>query len=219
MAETTTTTTSSTTPPSHPTHAPHVTPDGHHPRYEREHAELEHEEEILAGYLAEFDSVDTILAAAEKVRDAGYRRWDTHSPFPIHGMDDAMGIRPTILPWLVAMGGVMGLLAGLALQVYTNAIDYKMFISGKPLVSLPAFIPVIFETTIAGAAFTAVFGMLVLNKLPMLYNPLFKSERFRRVTNDRFFLVIDATDPNFDERGTETLLRSLNPIALERFTD
>ncbi len=202
-----------------PRHHGDTTPDGHHPRYERELAELEHEEEVLAGYLAEFDSVDAILAAAEQVREAGYRRWDTHSPFPIHGMDDAMGIRPTILPWLVAMGGVAGLLAGLALQVYTNAIDYQMFVSGKPLVSLPAFIPVIFECTIAGAAFTAVFGMLVLNKLPMLYNPLFKSERFRRVTNDRFFVVIDATDPNFDEVETEKLLQSLNPIAIERFTD
>jgi len=213
MADTTTTTTP------HPTTPPHVTPGGHRPRYETTLPELEHEEEVLAGYLAEFDTVDAILAAAEKVRDAGYRRWDTHSPFPIHGMDDAMGIRPTILPWIVATGGVLGLLGGLALQIFTNSIDYPFFISGKPLVSLPAFIPVVFECTIAGAAFTAVFGMLVLNKLPMLYNPLFKSERFRRVTNDRFFLVIDATDPNFDERETEKLLRSLNPIALERFTD
>jgi hypothetical protein len=134
-------------------------------------------------------------------------------------MDDAMGIRPTILPWLVALGGVAGMIGGLALQVYTNAIDYHLFVSGKPLVSLPAFIPVIFESTIAGAALTAVFGMLVLNKLPMLYNPLFKSERFRRVTNDRFFVVIDATDPHFDEVETEKLLQSLNPIAIERFTD
>ena len=196
-----------------------TTPHGHQPRYEREHAELEHEEEVLAGYLAEFDSVDAILAAAEQVRDAGYRRWDTHSPFPIHGMDDAMGIRPTILPWLVAMGGVAGLIGGLALQVFTNAIDYKLFISGKPLVSLPAFVPVIFECTILVAAFTAVFAMLVLNKLPMLYNPLFKSERFRRVTNDRFFVVIDATDPLFDEKQTLTLLESLNPMAIERFED
>src|SRR5688572_31639947 len=100
----------------------------------------------------------------------------------------------------------MGLLGGLALQIYTNSIDYHMFISGKPLASLPAFIPVMFETTIAGAAFTAVFGMLILNKLPMLYNPLFKSERFRRVTNDRFFVVIDATDAHFDEVETEKLL-------------
>src|SRR5688572_13275761 len=107
-----------------PRHHGDVTPDGQHPRYEREHAELEHEEEVLAGYLAACETVDAVLAAAEKVREAGYRRWDTHSPFPIHGMDDAMGIRPTILPWLVAMGGVAGLLGGLALQIFTNSIDY-----------------------------------------------------------------------------------------------
>ena len=212
----TTTTHTQQTPPRH--HGD-VTPGGHHPRYETTLAEMEHEEEVLAGFLAEFDTVDGVLAAAEKVRDAGYRRWDVHTPFPIHGMDDAMGIRPTILPWLVAMGGVAGLIAGIGLQIYANAIEYPFFVSGKPLVSLPAFIPVVFECTIAGAAFTAVFGMLVLNKLPMLYNPLFKSERFRRVTNDRFFVAIDATDPNFDEAGTERLLRSLNPIHVERFTD
>jgi hypothetical protein len=216
MAETTATT--STTP--HPTQTPpRATPDGHRPRYETTLPELEHEEQILAGYLAEFENVDAILAAAEKVRDAGYRRWDVHSPFPIHGMDDAMGIRPTVLPWIVAIGGVMGLLGGLALQVFTNSIDYPFFISGKPLVSLPAFIPVIFECTILVASFTAAGAMLVLNKLPMLYNPLFKSERFRRVTNDRFFVVIDATDPLFDEKQTLALLNSLNPTAIERFED
>ena len=196
-----------------------TTPGGHRPRYESTLPEMEIEREVLAGYLAEFDSVEGILAAAEKVRDAGYRRWDTHTPFPVHGMDDAMGIRPTILPWLVLIGGVSGLLAGLVLQWYTMAWDYPMFISGKPLFSLPAFIPVIFECTIAGAAFTAVFGMLILNKLPMLYNPLFKSERFRRVTSDRFFVVIDATDRNFDEAETLKLLQSLNPVAVERFED
>ena len=204
------------------TATPTTTTAGHHqhkPRYETDHAELEIEAPVLAGYLAEFDSVDSILSAAEKVRDAGYRRWDVHSPFPIHGMDDAMGIHPTMLPWLVLGGGLTGMLGGLALQVFTNSIDYSFLISGKPYVSLPAFIPVIFECTIAGAAFTAVFGMLALNKLPMLYNPLFKSERFRRVTNDRFFVVVDATDANFDEDETLKLLESLGPVAVERFED
>jgi hypothetical protein len=194
-------------------------PAGHRPRYERSDAELEVEEPVLSGYLAEFADVDSVIRAAERVRDAGFRRWDVHSPFPIHGMDEAMGIRPTILPWLVAMGGVGGLLFGLVLQWFTMAYDYPYFISGKPLFSLPAFIPVMFECTIAGAAFTAVFGMIVLNKLPMLYNPVFKSERFRRVTNDRFFIVIDATDPRFDPRESEEFLRSLHPIAIERLED
>jgi hypothetical protein len=191
----------------------------HHPRYETTHAEFEAETPVLAGYLAEFEDVDSVMASAEKVRDAGFRRWDVHSPFPIHGIDEAMNIRPTILPWLVLAGGLAGLVGGLLLQWYTMAHDYKFFISGKPLFSLPAFIPVIFECTIAGAAFTAVFGMLLLNKLPTLYNPLFKSERFRRATSDRFFIVIDATDPKFDEAGTEQFLKSLNPTAIERFED
>jgi hypothetical protein len=174
---------------------------------------------VLAGYLAEFDNVDAVLAGATRVRDAGFRLWDVHSPFPIHGIDEAMHIRPTILPWLVAIGGLLGLVGGLLMQWWMNAKDYAYFVSGKPLFSLPAFIPVIFECTIAGAAFTAVFGMLILNRLPMLYNPLFKSERFRRVTNDRFFIVINATDPTFDEQKTMELLSSLNPIAIERLQD
>src|SRR4051812_1084499 len=100
----------------------------HHPRYEvGDHAELEHETAVLAGYLAEFTDVDSILAAAEKVRDAGYRLWDTHSPFPIHGMDDAMGIRPTILPWLVLGAGLFGLGGGLLMQWWMMAVDYKYF--------------------------------------------------------------------------------------------
>lgn len=191
----------------------------HKPRYESTQAELESEQEILAGYLAEFDNVDAVIAAAEKVRDSDYRLWDVHSPFPIHGIDDAMGIRPTILPWLVLGGGLAGLVAGLVLQVWTMGIDYPYLISGKPLISMPAFIPVIFETTIAGAAFTAVFGMLLLNKLPLHYNPLLKSDRFRRVTNDRFFIVIDATDPAFDEVKTREFLNTLNPIAVESYED
>lgn len=187
------------------------------PRYER--AEFEVERPVLAGYLAEFDDVGEVIDAAEKVRDAGYRRWDVHSPFPIHGIDEAMDIRPTILPWLVLAGGLVGLGGGLLMQWWMMAHDYPYMISGKPYFSLPAFIPVIFECTILCAAFTAVFGMLLLNKLPTHYNPILKSERFRRVTNDRFFISIDATDPKFDETQTMELLKSLEPIGIERYED
>ena len=189
------------------------------PRYESAQAEHEHEQPVLAGYLAEFDSVDAVMSAAEKVRDAGYRKWDVHSPFPIHGIDDAMNIRPSILPWIVLTGGLFGLGGGLLMQWYMMAHDYKYMISGKPYFSLPAFVPVIFECTILCAAFAAVFGMLLLNKLPMHYNPMFKSERFRRATDDRFFIAIDATDPNFDATRTRELLESLKPLALEAFED
>jgi hypothetical protein len=172
-------------------------------------------EPALAGLLGEFQDVDSVIHAAEHVRDAGFERWDVHTPFPVHGMDAAMGIRPTILPWLVLAGGLTGLVSGLALQWFTNAFDYKFMISGKPFISLPTWIPVCFELTILLAALTAVFGMLLLNGLPHLYNPLFKSRRFRRATNDRFFVVIDASDPKFDREETEKMLTQLGATAVE----
>jgi len=173
----------------------------------------------VAGMLAEFHDVDSVFTAAEKVREAGYTVWDVHSPFPIHGIDDAIGIKPTILPWMVLGMGVFGMVGGLVMQCWMNGIDYQYLISGKPFFSIPAFIPVTFECTILCAAYTAVFGMFLLNKLPCLYNPLFKVERFRRATQDRFFIVIDAKDPKFDEDKTETFLNTLKPAAIETYDD
>jgi hypothetical protein len=165
--------------------------------------------------MGEFHDVDSVIHAARHIRDAGFDRWDVHTPFPVHGMDQAMGIRRTILPWLVLCAGLTGLVGGLALQWYANAFDYPTFISGKPLISLPAWIPVTFEFTILLSALTAVFGMLGLNGLPHLYNPLFKSRRFRRVTNDRFFIVIDAADPKFDREQTDKMLIDLGATVVE----
>ena len=173
----------------------------------------------LIGLLAEYPNVDQILKAARAVRRAGFSRWDVHSPFPIHGIDYAMGVKPTILPWLVLGGGLFGLTGGLVLQWWCNAYDCPFLISGKPLWSLPANIPVIFELTVLCSALTTVFGMLGLNKLPQLYNPLFRSDRFRRVTTDRFFVVIDATDPKFDEAATTKLLQDAGAAAVERVMD
>src|SRR5690349_15140263 len=146
------------------------------------HAEVDLQEKVpveqpeLVGLLAEYTDVDAVVNAARSVRRAGFLRWDVHSPFPIHGIDYAMGIKPTILPWLVLTGGLTGLFGGLLLQWYVNAYDYQFLISGKPIWSLPANIPVIFEMTILFSALTAVFGMIGLNRLPQLYNPLLKSE-------------------------------------------
>ena len=173
----------------------------------------------LVGLMAEFETVDAVVEAAGKVRRAGFQRWDVHSPFPIHGIDPVMGIRPTILPWIVLGGGLTGLVGGLVLQWYCNAYDYPVLISGKPFWSLPANIPIIFECTVLLSAITAVFGMFGLNNLPMLYNPLFKSERFRRVTDDRFFIVIDASDKRFDEAETTQLLTEAGAVAIERVED
>jgi Protein of unknown function (DUF3341) len=173
----------------------------------------------LVGVLAEYKDVDAIMTAAQGVRNAGFTRWDVHSPFPIHGIDAVMGIKPTILPWLVLGGGLSGLTGGLVLQWYCNAYDYAFMISGKPFWSLPANIPIIFECTVLLSALTAVFGMLALNQLPMHYNPLLKSDRFRRATSDRFFVVIDASDPKFEEAETTGLLQRLGAMAIERVED
>ena len=162
------------------------------------------------GFLVEFDNVDDLIHGAEAVRDAGYTRWDAHTPFVVHGLDRAMGIKPTILPILVFFGGAAGLAGGIGLQWWTNAVNYPFLISGKPLFSLPANIPVAFETTILIAALTALVGMLGLNRLPQLYHPLFSSSRFRKATDDRFFISIEATDPIFDAEVTRELLEGLD---------
>jgi Protein of unknown function (DUF3341) len=173
----------------------------------------------LTGLLAEFEDVSSVVTAAQKTRADGYKVWDVHSPFPIHGIDAVIGIRPTILPWLVLCGGLTGLCTGLALQWFCNAYDYPLLVSGKPLFSLPANIPVIFECTVLFSALTTVFGMFGLNRLPLHYNPLFKSARFRRVTNDKFFIWIDETDSRFDETRTEEFLKSVGATAVERIED
>ena len=162
------------------------------------------------GFLVEFDNVDDLIHGAEAVRDAGYTRWDAHTPFVVHGLDRAMGIKPTILPILVFFGGAAGLAGGIGLQWWTNAVNYPFLISGKPLFSLPANIPVAFETTTLIAALTALVGMLGLNRLPQLYHPLFSSSRFRKATDDRFFISIEATDPIFDAEVTRELLEGLD---------
>ena len=178
----------------------------------------------LYGLMAEFAGVDELLRAAKAVRDAGYTRWDVHSPFPVHGMDAAMGLRATKLPLIVFIMGVSGTLGGLFLVWWTNATDfavphalrgYQYIISGKPIFSLPANIPVIFETTVLLAALGAVFGMLLMNGLRRLYHPLLARERFRRVTNDRFFISIEAADPLFDQAATAGMLLGLKAAHVE----
>jgi hypothetical protein len=171
------------------------------------------------GYLARFDLVDDFLAAATQVRDAGYTRWDAHSPFVIHGLDAAMGVKKTVLPYIVFLAGLTGAAAGILLQWWTNAVDYPFLISGKPLFSLPANIPVAFETTILFAAISALLGMLVLNRLPQLYHPLFTNRSFKRATDDRFFISIEAADPLFDPLATRALLESISGWPIEEIED
>ena len=169
----------------------------------------------VVGLVAEFDSPDALLAAAARVRDAGYSKADAYSPFPGHGIDEVLGIRTTGLPWLVLLAGVGGGLAGLVGAWWTNAIDYPFLISGKPLFSLPAIIPVVFELVILLAGTAAFVGMLALNRLPRLSNPLFRKPQFARVTTDRFFLMIEADDPRFETDETRRLLESFEPLGVE----
>jgi hypothetical protein len=184
----------------------------------------------LYGLMAEFETPGDLMAAAEKVRDAGFRWWDCHTPFPVHGLDGAMGLKRTVLPWLVFGAGATGTLVAFLLQAYTNSWNFPMWagvwvhgypflISGKPAMSLPAFIPVMFELTILFSALATVKLMFLFNGLPMLYHPLFKSNRFRRASNDRFFIVIEARDPKFLPKRTEEFLRTLGPTSVEAVED
>lgn len=183
------------------------------------HAQPVTVEPQLVGLLAEFGDVNSIMEAARKTRAAGYKIWDVHSPFPLHGIDAIIGVRPTILPWMVLGGGLAGMGGGLLLQWFCNAYDYKFLVSAKPFFSLPANIPIIFECTVLVGALTAVFGMLALNRLPLLYNPIFKSRRFRRVTNDKFFIWIGASDARFNEQQTSEFLKSIGADFVERIED
>ncbi len=187
----------------------------------------------LFGLIGEFDNVDDILAAAHATRKAGYKKTDVHTPFPIHGIDEAIGIKPTILPWIVLCMGLTGMATGLMLTTYTmadwlpipgflpeNFEGYKFLISGKPFNSLAGYIPVIFELTIMFSAYTAVFAMFLLNKLPMMSNPLLRSRRFRRATDDRFFLAIDARDAQFDAVQSAAFVKNLHGcLAVEVIED
>jgi len=182
------------------------------------------------GIMAEFDTTAKITHAAEKVRDAGFKQWDCHTPFPVHGLDKTMGVKPTILPVVVFLAGLAGCTMGLILQWFTNATVFDMWmivpvsgydflISGKPLLSGPAWIPVIFESTILFAAVSTVALMLAFNKLPQLYHPTLKSQRFARAPDDRFFVVIEASDPKYSTQETESLLRELDPLSIEILED
>jgi len=161
----------------------------------------------LYGLLAEFETPGDLMRAAALVRDRGYQRWDCYSPFPVHGLDRAMGLRDTRLPWVVLGGGVVGCAVAIVLQWWTNAWDYPLIISDKPLWSLPANIPVAFELTVLFSALTAFLAMFIFNGLPRFFHPVFRSEHFRRVTNNRFFIAIESADPRFDIEKTEALLR------------
>ncbi len=165
----------------------------------------------IYGLLAEFDTATQMVDAARKVRDADYTKTDAFSPFPLHEIDEALGVKKSILPFLVLGGGIVGLLTGLGLTYFVHVLEYPIIVGGRPFFSLPSFIPPMFELTILFASFTAVFGMLLLNGLPQPYHPVFNVPRFALATREKFFLVIEAKDPKFDYEETKSFMESLNP--------
>jgi len=174
---------------------------------------------VKYGLLAEFDTAADIMHAAEKVRDAGYRRWDVYTPFPIHGMDDAMGLKKSKVGWFTFVGGATGISLGYLMIWWMNAYDYAIVVGGKPLFSAIYSFPVAYECTILLAAFGSLGGMLFLNRLPRWYNPIFSSERFKKATHDKFFLAIEAMDPKFSDTETRKLLQNSGSKHIEEVRD
>lgn len=179
----------------------------------------ESDEQEVYGVLAEYTDPGALMQAADGVYKAGYRKFDAHSPFPIHGMDKAMGLGNSKVGFFCLMGGITGLSLATWLQWWTSAVDYPINISGKPFFAIEPSIPVMFELTVLFSAFAAVIGMLLLNGLPRPYNPLFYSEEFSRVTDDAFFIFIAAEDDKFDMKKTGETLKKLGALNLEVIKD
>jgi hypothetical protein len=167
------------------------------------------------GLMAEFDSPAAILSAAEKIRAAGYNRWDAFTPFPIHGLDQVAGFKNSLVGWFSLLFGGGAFVATLGLIWFSNAFDYPIIIGGKPMFSPPmSFVPA-YILMVMGGAVGAFVGMLALNGLPRLHHPMLAKERFTLATRDRFFLVIGANDKKFSETETRTLLESLGGTHIE----
>jgi hypothetical protein len=169
----------------------------------------------IYGLLAEFDRPEDLLRAAERARAEGFRRMDAYTPFPIHGLSEAVGFHQTRLPLIVLIGGIIGAVGGFMMQYWTSKYYYPLNIGGRPLNSWPQFIIITFELTILCAGLSAVLGMLALNGLPQPYHPLFNAPNFELASRTHFFLAIEATDPKFDLAQTRTFLHSLGARVTE----
>lgn len=166
----------------------------------------------IFGVIGQFDDVTALLRAARHVRKSGYTRTDAFTPYPVHGLDDELGVRKTVLPKLVLGAGILGGMTGFGMQYFAAVIHYPLNIGGKPLNSWPAFIPITFEVTILFAALTAVIGMLALNGLPQPYHPVFHTKNFQRASEDLYFLCIESDDPKFDPDEARKVLAAAGAL-------
>jgi hypothetical protein len=165
--------------------------------------------------MAEFETAADTIHAAEKVRDSGYSNWDVFTPFPLHGLDAAMGLKNSVVGWFSFIGGCTGYTTGMLMIWFMNAHDYRIIIGGKPMFSPFYSFPPSYELTILFGSFGALLGMLFLNRLPRLHHPLLKNRRFALATHDRFFVVIESTDPKYSETETRRLMESLGSRHIE----
>jgi len=169
----------------------------------------------VEGILARFENPGELLTAARKIREAGYRKFDCHSPFPIHGMDATMGLKRSPVGWIAGIGGFVGTSIGLALQWWTSSVAYPVVISGKPFFSYQAYLLISFAFGVLLAGASALIAMLALNRLPRLFHPVFYSDRFTRASDDGFFVSIEADDGLFDIEKSKVLLESIGGKDME----
>ena len=180
---------------------------------------MEADNNNIYGILAEFRNPRELVDAADTVRKSGYKEFDTYAPFPIHGMEKAMGLKDSSLGWIVLAGAITGMVGILALMVWVMAYDYPLNISGKPLINIPIYVPITFEITVLLAAFAAVFGMLALNNLPRFNNPLFSVDRFDKASDDGFFVCIEASDNLFAKEKVSRLFQDSGATHIETVYD
>ncbi|WP_069133277.1 DUF3341 domain-containing protein [Rhodohalobacter halophilus] len=177
------------------------------------------DENNMYGILAEFKNPKQLIDAAKKINQSGFKKYDTFSPFPIHGIDKAMNLPKSKLGWIVVSHGLVGMIGAFSMIYFMMVADYPLNISGKTLMNIPAWVPVIFELTVLLSAFGAVFGMFFLNGLPRFNHPLFTSENFKKATDDGFFVCIEAEDPQFDTDKVQTLLKEAGGTNIEEIYD
>lgn len=173
------------------------------------------EKNDLYGIIAEFKNPKELIDVAKTMSKSGFSKFDTFSPFPIHGMDKAMKLKKSKLGWIVLGHAFIGFFGALAMMYFMAVMDYPMNISGKPFFNAPAWVPITFELTVLLSSFGAVFGMFFLNGLPRLNNPLFNVERFKKATDDGFFACIEAEDDMFEADKVKKLFEEAGATHIE----